>query len=610
MSANGTYQQLGGIGASPGIAIGRAFIYHKEMPRIGRRRIAPDQVETEIERFLQSLHLAGEEIRRTQHLVETEQGSDLAQIFEAQLSMLNDVEVKKQTLALIRQKHYTAERAFSVTLQQMKKMFERIESEYLRERLGDVMDIENQVLIRLTGGDVQALHSLRANTVVVIHELLPSEAAQLSRRLVKGLVTDIGGATSHTSIIARSMRLPSVVGTETGSREIRSGDVLIVDGNEGIVHVRPGLELLRLYRNELRRQVRRERELGRRRDLPAVTRDGREIVMMANLELPSEIQAAVESGAHGVGLYRTEFLYLGYRLPSEDEQLAAYSGIVEAMAPNPVVIRTLDLGGDKLSHLVDAPPEANPFLGWRGIRICLDMPDLFKTQLQALRRAGAKGEVQVLLPMVSNLGELRRARGILDEARAELRAEGTPFQEDTKLGVMVEVPSVALTADRFAGEVDFFSLGTNDLIQYTLAVDRGTARVASLYDPFHPAVLKLIRMVADTGKSYQTPVTVCGEMAGDPLVTILLVGLGLESLSLSPGLIPEVKEIIRSMSLAEARQVASQCLELETGAMVRRYLEDTMEERLDGLPFRRHRMEPEGDPAATEPGARDSQAVR
>ena len=585
MTQTEMHKRLSGIAAAPGIAIGRAFIYHKEVPRIAKRRIASHHVESEVERFLQSLHQAGEEIRRTQRLVEMEQGADLAQIFAAQLSMLEDVEVKEQTLVLIRQKCYSAEHAFSVTLQRMKRIFERIENDYLRDRLADVMDIENQVLIRLAGGDLQALHSLRANTVVVIHELLPSEAAQLGRRFIKGLVTDIGGATSHTSIIARSMRLPTVVGTDNSSREIKSGDIVIVDGNEGIVHVRPSLEVLRQYRNQLRRQLRRQRGLQSRRELPATTLDGREITLMANIDLPVEIQAAVEHGARGVGMYRTEFLYMGYRLPGEEEQMKSYEHIIEALAPYPVVIRTIDLGGDKLSHVLDVTPEANPFLGWRGIRISLETPDLFKTQLRALLRAGLKGEVQLLLPMISSLDELRQARAIFEEAKAELRAEGRAFQEDCKIGVMVEVPSVGLMADQFARETDFFSLGTNDLTQYALAVDRGNARVAGLYDTFHPAVLKLIKMVADTGRQHGIPVSICGEVAGDPLATLLLVGLGLESLSLSPGLIPEVKEILRSISLAEAHQIAAQCLEMETGFAVRSCLKEVMQERLSSLPF-------------------------
>ena len=581
----GDQQPISGIAAAPGVAIGRAFIYHKEIPRISRRRISPSQVEAEVDRFMQTLHQAGEEIRRTQRLVEMEQGTDLAQIFGAQLTMLQDSKVRDQTIALIREKQYAAEHAFSVTLEQTKRMFEQIENNYLRERLADVMDIEHQVLIRLAGGEVQALHALRANTVVVIHELLPSEAAQLGRRYVKGLITDVGGATSHTSIIARSMRLPTVVGTQDGSRRINSGDIVIVDGNQGMVHVRPNLELLRQYRNQVRRQVRRERDLQSRSDLSATTVDGKEIALMANIELPSEIQAAVEHGARGVGMYRTEFLYLGYRLPTEEEQLGSYAQIVEALAPHPVVIRTIDLGGDKLSHVLEVTPEANPFLGWRGIRICLDAVDLFKTQLRAILRSGTSGQVQILLPMISNLEEVRQARSILTEVKEELAAEGKDFQSECKLGIMVEVPSVGMMADRFAAEADFFSLGTNDLTQYMLAVDRGTARVASLYDPFHPAVLAVVKNVADIGQSRGIPVSICGEMAGDPLATVLLVGLGLDNLSLSPGLLPEVKEIVRSISLEEANRVAVACLEFDTGTEVRDHLKTTMRERLGYLPY-------------------------
>jgi len=570
------YRQISGISASSGIAIGRAFIYRKEIPRISRRKIAPQQVEAEAERFLNSLHQAGEEIRRTRRLVEMEQGTDLAQIFDAQLSMLEDAEIKEQTLSRIRQQHYLAEQAFSATLEQVKQAFENIENEYLRQRLSDVVDIEHQVLVRLAGGELQALHSLRSNTIVIAHDLLPSESVQLGRRLVKGVVLDVGGPTSHAAIIARSLGLPTVLGTETCSREVESGDLVIVDGNEGIVHVHPDAEIQRRYRGQLRRQLQRERDLSLRRELPAVTQDGRKIALMANIEVPAEVQLAVDNGSRGVGMYRTEILFLGYRLPTEEEQLASYTEIVEAIAPHPVVIRTIDLGGDKLAHVLGAHAESNPFLGWRGIRISLDTPDLFKTQLRAILRAGAKGEVQILLPMISTLDELHRAKSLLEEVKEELRAEGRDFCGDCQMGVMVEVPSVALMADQFAAEAEFLSLGTNDLTQYTLAVDRSTAKVANLYDPFHPAVLRLIKMVAESGRKHGTPVSICGEMAGDPLATVLLLGFGIECLSMSPGLIPEVKEVIRSYSLTRARQIADTCLEFETGVSVRRYLEDAI----------------------------------
>ena len=570
------YQRLAGMAAAPGVAIGRAFVRDEGVPDIPKRKVSAHQVEAEAERFLNTLHQVGEEIRRTQRLVEMEHGAELAMIFEAQLFMLEDPEIKKQTLALIREHQCTADRAFSVTLKQAKKMFEQIENEYLRMRLSDVMDIEQQVLIRLAGGELRALNTLRANTVVVAHDLLPSEAVQLGQRRVKGLVTDGGGATSHASIIARSLGLPTVVGTEIASRQIASGDMVIVDGDQGVVHVNPTAQILRTYRSQVQRQVQRQRDLSARRSLPARTRDDHEISLLANIDAPEEVQQALDNGAHGVGMYRTEMLYLGYRLPSEEEQVATYTRIVEAMAPYPVVIRTVDLGGDKLSHVLESSPEANPFLGWRGIRICLDTPSLFKAQLRAVLRAGVKGEAQLLLPMVSNLEEVRRARAVLSEVQEELRQAGVPFQESCKLGVMVEVPSVALQADAFAEEVDFFSLGTNDLTQYTLAVDRGTARVAELYDPFHPAVLRLVAMTVDSGRRRGIPVSICGELAGDPLAVPLLVGLGLENLSLSPGLIPEVKEVVRAICQNEAQELAAGCLELKTGAEVRQRLEEAV----------------------------------
>jgi len=428
---------------------------------------------------------------------------------------------------------------------------------------------------------------VRSNTIVIAHDLLPSEAIQLGRRLVKGLVTDLGGATSHASIIARSLGLPAVVGTMEATTAISSGDAIIVDGDAGVVQIRPKPATERYYQTERRRHLRRERSLLGHRDLPALTTDGVEIQLQANIDLPVETEQAVANGARGVGMLRSEYLFMGYRLPTEEEQVASYREVVAAMAPMPVVIRTLDLGGDKLSHVVETIPEANPFLGWRGIRICLDTPEMFKTQLRALLRAGHSGEVQILFPMISSLDELRRARALLEESKDELRAAGQDFAPDCKVGIMVEVPSVAILAEQFAAEVDFFSLGTNDLTQYTLAVDRGAAKVADLYDSFHPAVLKLIKTVADTGKKFDVPVSICGEMAGAPLATALLVGLGLDILSLSPGAIPEVKEVIRSISLVEAQRLSAHCLEAETGREVRALLEDTMGDRLADLPFGR-----------------------
>ena len=586
MTTTSEHRVFDGICVSPGIGIGRAFAYDKQAPVITRQRVAQHLVGEEIERFRNILHQAGDEIRRIRRWVASEQGEELAQIFDAQLAMLEDPSIIERTEALIREKHYSAERAYAEELEKVKEAFGSIENEYLRARVSDIADIENQVLMRLAGGEVKALDSLRANTIVLAHDLLPSEMVRLERRRIKGVVLDAGGAASHAAIIARSLQLPTVVGTGDCSQQVTDGDLVVVDGNEGQVHLRPDVRGERRYRARRRRQLRRERNLERRRNLPAVTLDGQEIALMANVDVQTEVQTAVDHGARGVGMYRTEFLYLNYRLPSEEEQFKVYSALVESLVPHPVVIRTMDLGGDKLSHVLEVPPEANPFLGWRGIRICLDAPDLFKTQLRALLRAGVQGEVQILLPMISSLNELRRIRELVEEAKDELRVAGQPFAEHCKLGIMVEVPSVALMADRFAGEVDFFSLGTNDLTQYALAVDRGMSKVAWLYDPFHPAVLRLIEMVADSGQRTNTPVSICGEMAGDPLATTLLLGLGLNCLSLSPGLIPEVKEVIRAIHAEKARQIADECLAMDTGTEVREYLGDAVGEY---VPFWRQR---------------------
>ena len=568
------YHVLSGISAAPGVGMGRAYIHRKGATVAYRRRISASQVDAEIEHFLNTLHMAGDDIRRIRRMVASEQGEEIAQIFDAQLAMIEDVQIKEQTQQWIREKLYSAERAFSVTLQQMKKMFRQVENEYLRSRLSDVVDIENQVLVRLAGGERHGLQSFRSNAIVFAHDLLPSEMVQLERRQVKGIVLDAGGTTSHAAIIARSLGIPIVLGTDSGSRRVESGSEVIVDGNGGVVHVCPGYDVVREYRSQMRRQQRHRRVLDSKKDLPAETLDGLSITLLANIDLPKEVELAVNNGARGVGMYRTEFLYLNYRLPSEKEQFQAYAKIVEAMAPAPVTIRTIDLGGDKLSHVLDVKTEDNPFLGWRGLRICLDEPDLFKTQLRALLRASSLGKLRILLPMISSTQELVRVRVLMDEVKEELRESGQAFSEDAKMGVMVEVPSVALTVDRFASHCDFLSLGTNDLTQYTLAVDRGNSRVASLYDPFHPAVLQLIKTVADAGICHATPVNICGEMAGDPLATVLLIGLGLNHLSLSPGLIPEVKEIIRSTDSAQARRVADACLRMETGREVKAYLEE------------------------------------
>ena len=570
--------RLEGTAAAPGIAIGKALAHQAERPTASRRRVPDYRIEAEVGRFHDALSSVSEEVRRTRQRVEHEHGADLALIFEAQLTMLDDVSMKDGTVDRIRSHNWTAERAFTETMAHLRKGFEQIDNEYLRARVGDLSDIEHQVLVQLTGGSLSGLQHARSNTVIFARDMLPSEAAQLGGRLVKGVVTDAGGATSHTSIITRALGLPTVVATERASQLVSSGDLVIVDGDSGTVHIRPDAATIRYYQAQLRRQLRRKRELSQRSDLPAVTSDGAEITLLANVDLPQEIEQAVASGARGVGMVRTEFLYLGYRLPSEAQQLEAYAHIVRSIAPHPVVIRTVDLGGDKLTHAVDSVAEANPFLGWRGIRICLDTPDLFKTQLRAILRAGAHGNAQILLPMISGLDEVRRARRIIVQVQQELQQQGVPHQADCQVGVMIEVPSAAIISEQLAQEVDFFSLGTNDLVQYTLAVDRGNARVAGLYDPLHPAVLRLILQVADNAAAAGIPASICGAMAADPVAAVILMGLGVRLMSVSPAQIPELKEVVRAADIATARQVARESLEMTSGAEVRARVEAVMKD--------------------------------
>ena len=570
---NPSYHRYTGVAASPGIAIGKAFTHAEVRPSIPQRRVSSARVHAERARFTDALVSVAESVGRTRDRVDIEHGPDLAQIFEAQLAMLADVEVRDRTLDIISERLWTAERAFAEIMAGLCAKFEQIDNEYLRARVGDLRDIEQQVLTQLSGGALSGLQTLRSNTIIIARDLLPSEVAQMGRRLVMGLVIDVGGATSHTSIIARSLGLPTVVGTESAARGIKSGSRVIVDGDEGVVHALPSAPVLRYFRSERRRQLRRERELSERRSLLAVTVDDVKVQLCANIDLPQEIDLAISNGAEGVGMCRTEFLYLGQSLPDEQQQYEAYRSIVEAMAPQPVVIRTLDLGGDKLSHSIDSMPEANPMLGWRGIRICLDTPDLFKAQIKAILRAAVTGQARILLPMVSNLDEVKRARGFIVEAAAELAAAGVEHRADCDLGVMIEVPSAAITSRQFAEHVDFFSLGTNDLVQYTLAVDRGTARVADLYDPLHPAVLHLIKQVADSAQAADIPAGICGEMASDPEAAVILMGLGILQLSVSPTAIPELKEVIRAIRLDDATQLAAQALTLTSGSQVRQIVQ-------------------------------------
>ncbi|MCM8801355.1 MAG: phosphoenolpyruvate--protein phosphotransferase, partial [Candidatus Omnitrophica bacterium] len=471
---------------------------------------------------------------------------------------------------------------FSEVLKKYIEVFSKIEDEYLRERIADINDVGKRVLRNLMGGEKKTLSELKERVIVVAHDLSPSDTASMHKQSVCGFVTDIGGKTSHTAIMAKALEIPAVVGVEEATLRIRTGDKLIIDGAKGLVIVNPDEEVLKQYQ-KLERELKgiAKRFLGVK-DLPAQTLDGRLVEINANIELPQEIETAkLLYGAHGIGLYRTEFFYMNRKdLPSLEEHYEAYKYVASQMKPYPVIIRTLDLGGDKFLSQFEIPKEMQPFLGCRAIRFCLAQPKIFKVQLKAILRASVHGNLKLMYPMISGIEELKQANNILKECMRELKEEGVSFNENIEVGAMIEVPSAAMTADILAKEVDFFSIGTNDLIQYSLAVDRANEKVAYLYEPAHPAVLRMIRSITEAAHNAGIWVGMCGEMAGEPSFVLLLLGLGLDELSMPPAIIPEVKYIIRSVTLKQAQEIASFALGLSTAKEIEEFCETKLREIL------------------------------
>lgn len=577
---------LKGISASPGIAIGKAFLYHKEDFWIEERTIAAHETEAEVQRFLAAVDEVISELRQTKMRMEKELGKDQARIFEAHLMMLEDRVALDETVTRIREERKNAEFAFFRTLRKIVKALRAAEDAYLKERIEDVLDVQRRVVLRLVGKEHPSLIGLEDGSIVVARNLSPSDTARMHRKGLSGFVTELGGQTSHAAIMARAMEIPAVVGTEGATEEIEPGDTLILDGTHGVVYGCPDEDLLAEYRRRKQRWAEMEADLATLRELPATTRDGKSVVVEANIEFADEVDSASAHGAEGIGLYRTEFLYLmGSTLPTEEEQYEAYRSVVERIAPNPVVIRTLDLGGDKLADSLPVTPELNPFLGWRAIRVCLDREDMFRVQLRAILRASAQGKVRIMFPMISGIEELQRARAIVEEVKDALWKEGIGFDAHCPVGTMIEIPSAAVMADQLAEASDFFSIGTNDLVQYTIAVDRGNERIASLFDSLHPAVLRLIQGVIEAGHRKGIPVAMCGEMSGDPLATLVLLGLGLDEFSMSPIAIPEIKMIVRSVRFEEAEEVAGEVMKLGTKAEIRAFLQDVMRSRFGEAMF-------------------------
>jgi phosphotransferase system enzyme I (PtsI) len=569
-----------GIAVSPGVAIGPALVLDSEWFRIPQRLVGPEGREAEVERARQALADAARETRDSQEVVSARLGAQYGAIFGAQAALLADPTLVREIEALIRQQSHAAEYAVSHVLRRYVKALEAMGGP-LAERVSDLYDIERRILGRLLGQRREDLRHLSAPVILLAHDLTPGETASLDPGKVHAFATEVGGRTSHTAIVAGAMEVPAVVGLGRFLVDVSGGDLVIVDGNHGVVILRPDPQTLAGYEQARQHYWAHEGRLGELRPLPAVTRDGVRVGLHGNIEFPHEAEHCLERGAEGVGLYRTEFLYLDRQSdPSEADHLAAYTVVLRALGPGrPVVIRTLDLGADKFLPQAQgaglgALHERNPFLGLRSVRLCLRNLTLFKTQMRAILRASAFGDVRIMFPMISTLLELRHCKMILAEVKEDLEEEGIAFNPRLPVGTMIEVPSAAILAEQLAREVDFFSIGTNDLVQYTLAADRNNETVASLYNPGDPAVLRLIDLVVQAAGRHGTGVNVCGEMSGEPLYTMLLLGLGLRQLSVAPHHLPEIKRVVRSVTISEAIKVAQEALRLQTARDVNNYLRE------------------------------------
>ena len=555
-----------GAGVSPGIALGQVHVVRDDLDDVARYRISPSQVTDEIGRFEAALIQTRMQILEMQQRIAESIGAKDAAIFDAHLLVVEDRTLIDEVLRKLETDLCNVEWVFQEVATTYADTLNKIDDPYLRERALDIQDVTKRVIRNLQGKAPKTFLGLSEPHILIAHNLTPSDTAAMNRERVLGLATDLGSRTSHTAIMARSLNIPAVVGLHDITEKLETGQHVLLDGTNGFLIVDPTPETLKHYGEVESKRVKIVAQLKELRETTSTTRDGRHIVLSANIELPEDVDAVAANGAEGIGLYRTEFLYLNRNtLPTEDEQYETYRKVAERVRPDPLIIRTFDLGGDKLAPgAVDISDELNPFLGWRAIRFCLENIDIFKTQLRAILRAAAVGNVKIMFPMISGLDELRGAISVLAECKEELCASKIDIGEKTEVGAMIEIPSAAISADVLAREVDFFSIGTNDLIQYALAVDRVNERIAHLYEPTHPAVIRLLKMIADAAHANDIWVGVCGEMAGDVALIPLLLGLGMDELSAGATLVPRVKRAVQSLSISECRELVEEALKLQT----------------------------------------------
>jgi phosphotransferase system enzyme I (PtsI) len=575
---------LRGISASPGIVIGKVFLKGYEELTIPDYQVPSSKVDDEIAKFTRALEETKHDLNALKTSLTEKMGEDHAKIFDAHLLILSDTMAIDDTIAMIRDEKRNAASAFQKVIRSVVSGFKDIEDEYLKDRYTDIMDVKRRVIRKLLGKDKRHFDKPAEPSIIVAHDLSPGDTAQFEREWAVGYATDLGGRTSHTAILARSQGVPAVVGLEELSGKVETGDTIIVDGNCGSVVVHPTEDTLKIYRKEIERFGKIEEQLLTLTGYPAETLDGRKISLFANIDMPQEVASVLDHGAQGIGLFRTEYFFIAQEhLPTEEEQYLIYREVVEKMEGKPVTIRTLDIGGDKIVSYLHNSAELNPFMGWRGIRFCLTRKDIFKTQLRAIYRAGAHGKVRIMFPMISQFEEVLQAKEICREVREDLKRDRFKIDEDLEIGIMIETPSAVATAEALAREVDFFSIGTNDLIQYTLAVDRGNSKISHLYQNLHPSIIRFLKTTVEAAHKRKIDVGICGEMCADPLSVVVLIGLQIDEFSCGPYIIPETKKIIRSVTFDECKTIVKKLMRYPKVEEIEKCVRDFLQSRCPDL---------------------------